>query len=589
MKNKLFILNLFIAAMLILGSTALQSQWSSNPQTNLKICDINTSQLLPKVAATSDGGCFISWFDGRSGSYRVYLQRLNAQGVKQFAEDGLLVSANPQNGFLGDYDLKADAQDNALLVFSDIRNSGSDTIANPFAYKISSSGQFLWGPNGVTLTTLYTKYQVWPKIAPLSDGSYAVVWWFINTAENNTWFTMQRLSSAGAPQFANPIDVKDPGNKRYQYPDVVAAENGNYIVSWAYGPKDTTGSFIPDNISVFSMKYNSSGSPVWNTLATVYTNTGNRLPIYCVPRIYPDGSGGALYSFFTSESNVLYARAHRFNASGQALFPANGVEGSVNNQFIHVDPYIAYMKQTGETYMFWIQANASTQDLQAIFGQSFSPSGARLWGNNGKGFSALDTFSVFGVSCHAKDTNVVVTYSKAYINATTYGFRVGRAGQLIWPQPGVIEMSSVASPKSGMVTSMSQSGMIAGAWLDGRNASQFGRGGIYAQNLNYNGTIGPVGIAQTSTEIPGSFELRQNYPNPFNGQTVIEFSVNVAGMTSLEIFDMLGRRIAEPFRQNLQAGSYSYSFSTAGLTSGVYLYRLTSGDNRLVRKMTLTR
>lgn len=584
---KSFALSPVLIFLLLFPAIQADSQWSSNPQVNLQICDVNTAQLLQKIAVTSDGGCFISWFDGRSGEYRVYIQRLNAQGVKQFPENGLLVSDNPQNSFLGDYDLKVDAQDNALLVFSDIRNSSGDTIANPFAYKISSTGQFLWGANGVTLTNQFTKYQVWPKIAPLSDGSAAVVWWFINSSERNSWFTMQRISSGGVTQFANPIDVKDPGNKRYQYPDVIAAENGNYIVSWVYGPKDTTGSFVPDNISIFSMKYNSSGNPVWNNLATVYNNTGNRVPIYCVPGIYSDGNGGALYSYFTAEDNVLYARAHRFSSSGQPLFPSNGVEGSTNNMFFHVDPYIAFMNQTNETYMFWTEADAATQDHQSIFGQAFSSNGTRLWGNNGKSFAPLDTFSVYGVSCHAKDTNVVVTYSKSYLNAVTYGFRAGRAGQLIWPNSGVVELSSIASPKSGAQTSMTSSGMIAAAWIDGRNATQFGDGGVYAQNLNFNGSIGPVSINQLSSVVPESFVLEQNYPNPFNGQTVIRFSISVAGMTSLQIFDMLGRRIAEPFSTFLSPGGYSYKFDSNELSAGVYVYRLTTGAESKTKTFTL--
>src|SRR6185436_15841746 len=136
------------------------------------------------------------------------------------------------------------ANDNAILVFSDKRNSPSDTILNPFAYKISSSGQFLWGPDGVSISSNASAYQVWPKTAVLTDGSVIVVWWYINSAQRNTWITIQKLNSAGVPQFANPINIQDPGNKCYSYPAVVQSENGNYILSWVYGPKDTVGSFI---------------------------------------------------------------------------------------------------------------------------------------------------------------------------------------------------------------------------------------------------------------------------------------------------------------------------------------------------------
>ncbi len=65
--------------LLALVSTA-QALWSPDSTANLQICDLTGEQVLPKIAATSDGGCFISWFDQRSGSYCVYLQRLDYQG-----------------------------------------------------------------------------------------------------------------------------------------------------------------------------------------------------------------------------------------------------------------------------------------------------------------------------------------------------------------------------------------------------------------------------------------------------------------------------------------------------------------------------
>ena len=120
----------------------LFSQWSSNPNQNLQVCDASGEQLLPKIGNTSDNGCFIAWFDNRSNGYAVYVQRLNALGEKQFTDDGLLVSNFPQSSSLVDWDMIVDDSDNAIIVFTDTRNGGS---INPFSYKISSSGNFLWG------------------------------------------------------------------------------------------------------------------------------------------------------------------------------------------------------------------------------------------------------------------------------------------------------------------------------------------------------------------------------------------------------------------------------------------------------------
>ena len=591
MKTKspsLFFIKVFI--IFLMNTNFIFSQWSSDPSVNLQICDLGNTQTLPKISPTSDGGCFICWFDSRNnGQYKVYLQRLNANGQKQFAADGLLVSDKPQNSFLGDYDMKTDANDNAVIVFSDRRNSPGDTILNPFAYKISSTGQFLWGPDGVTISSSASAYQVWPKTAVLTDGSVIVVWWYINSAQRNSWVTMQKLNSAGVPQFTSPINIQDPGGKRYQYPDVVQSDNGSYILSWVYGPKDTVGSFIPDNITIFTNKCDANGNLLWGANhKTVYTNTGNHVPIYSVPRIYPDGNGGALYSYFTTEADVIYSSAQRFNSSGNNLFPANGSVSAVSSQYFHVEPYLAYMPGSDETFLFWTEADAATQDHQAIFGQKFSSTGARLWGDNGKGYSALDTASIYGISCFAKDTNVVVAYADGNFSgnsASLKGFRVGRSGAYSWNSEPVL--SNVHSGKGYVSGAFTTSGMTILTWEDNRNSGIGEGGGIYAQNLNYNGSLGPVGITQISTSVPDDFSLRQNYPNPFNNSTVIEFDIKLSGNYVLEIYNGIGQKTGELMNEQKSPGSYRINYNAGNLSSGIYFYKLSSDKVNIIKKFIL--
>ena len=117
---------------------------------NLALADRPGEQVIPLVAGTSDGGMYVAWFDNSGGSYAVYLQRLDRDGVEQFAHDGILISNQPQDTALFGWDLTADSSDHAVLVFSDLRNgSGSLDIA---AYRIAPDGTFVWGPNGVSLS-----------------------------------------------------------------------------------------------------------------------------------------------------------------------------------------------------------------------------------------------------------------------------------------------------------------------------------------------------------------------------------------------------------------------------------------------------
>ena len=94
-------------------------------------------------------------------------------------------------------------------------------------------------------------------------------------------------------------------------------------------------------------------------------------------------------------------------------------------------------------------------------------------------------------------------------------------------------------------------------------------------------------VEQTGHEIR-EFALSQNYPNPFNPTTTIQFSLPAfTSDVRLEVFDLLGRSVAVLATGSMDAGQYSVRFEGAGLSSGMYLYRLQAGEQVSIRKMIL--
>ena len=87
--------------------------------------------------------------------------------------------------------------------------------------------------------------------------------------------------------------------------------------------------------------------------------------------------------------------------------------------------------------------------------------------------------------------------------------------------------------------------------------------------------------------IPELFEVAQNYPNPFNPSTTISFSIPEKSEVSIQIYNMLGQKVYTLVNENLEAGKYSYNFDASAISSGTYIYRVTSGDNIETRKMLL--
>jgi hypothetical protein len=102
----------------------------------------------------------------------------------------------------------------------------------------------------------------------------------------------------------------------------------------------------------------------------------------------------------------------------------------------------------------------------------------------------------------------------------------------------------------------------------------------------YNAT---VGIQNNGGQIPAQYNLSQNYPNPFNPATKIDFAIPVSGNVSIKVFDMLGREIATIVNKEMKAGTYTADFDASKLSSGVYFYKLVSGNYLSTKKMVLVK
>jgi hypothetical protein len=96
-----------------------------------------------------------------------------------------------------------------------------------------------------------------------------------------------------------------------------------------------------------------------------------------------------------------------------------------------------------------------------------------------------------------------------------------------------------------------------------------------------------TGVQPATNQVPGEFALKQNYPNPFNPKTKIALSVPRVSDVKLEVFDVLGRRVATLVDETKQVGEYAIDFDASNLGSGVYICRLSSRDIMLSQKMLL--
>ena len=110
---------------------------------------------------------------------------------------------------------------------------------------------------------------------------------------------------------------------------------------------------------------------------------------------------------------------------------------------------------------------------------------------------------------------------------------------------------------------------------------------LYADSLKVSGISTTETTNEEDFDIPSEIVLNQNYPNPFNPSTNISFTLPESGEYLLEVFNMLGQRVSVLTDGRLNAGSHTVSFNAAGLSSGVYTYRLTRSGFSVTKKMLL--
>ncbi|MFQ5870004.1 MAG: T9SS type A sorting domain-containing protein [Candidatus Zixiibacteriota bacterium] len=98
----------------------------------------------------------------------------------------------------------------------------------------------------------------------------------------------------------------------------------------------------------------------------------------------------------------------------------------------------------------------------------------------------------------------------------------------------------------------------------------------------------PLGVEeQEGSKLPRSFALRRCYPNPFNASTTIGYDLPRASRVTLEIYNLVGQKVATLVNDYQQAGYKTVNWNAAEVTTGIYYYKLTAGEFVSVRKLTI--
>jgi hypothetical protein len=495
MKTYILVCIFFSSSILLFG------QWSSDPAQNTPIAVSGGEEVIPKIATSENGNTYISWFSNESGNYNVRLQKLDVFGNIQWDSAGLLVSDHEAMSWLTDWDMTIDHEECAILTFQDIRNNGNNDV---FAYRISPDGEFLWGEDGIEMST-GPAFDAAPKVAVTNSGNAVFAWQADNVV------IIQKISPDGNKLWGE-AGITLSGSNTYSWPQVLAVGNDDVILKYF----EDSGPPNAPTRHVFAQRYDADGNTVWSQPTVISDAAG----ISAWTKVFPfinDQNDGFYIAWHDDRdmNNQSSIFVQRIGSDGSVIFQDDGAEATTNTMRNHFDAHLALPTGSENIYVYWYETNMA-QNNWGIYGQKLSSTGQRMWTDNGKSFIDVSTTYVNPIAARNSDSDMIVLYeeSNTAMDAGILAMRIDTAGNFVW-EDEIVDMCTVLSSKVHPDVNQLMSGQWISVWEDNRSGNK----DIYAQNIQLDGTLGPV--------TPGEIEV---YPDTLffeeNPQTHQIFIVN---------------------------------------------------------------
>ena len=210
-----------------------------------------------------------------------------------------------------------------------------------------------------------------------------------------------------------------------------------------------------------------------------------------------------------------------------------------------------------------------TLRAEADSGWQFSGWSGDLMGQNAVDSLVLDS-----------DKNIIATFTKLpQYKLLTW---IIGSGQVLFDPPGGTYIAGTIVK----IIAIPDSGWIFSEWGGGLSGSANPESIVVNSDITFTAKFDKQTGVATRPQ-PFEYALQQNFPNPFNPVTVISFTLKHPAETTIEIYDALGRKVDTILEQNLDAGFHSLAYNASQLPSGVYLYKLRSGQFIDIKKMIL--
>lgn len=360
---------------------------------DLEVGSLNGEQIVPKVALSRTGRAWISFYSNEGTNYDVRLQHMDLDGARLMGASGMLVSDHTSDTWVTSHSIASDSTSSAILAFNDIRDGNFDTVA----YKISPEGDFLWGNDGVMLSS-DPEDDLYPKMAVTQQDNVVFTWERLGAS---TRVVVQRLSSGGNVEWADGVVILGASGEALR-PWIVPAEGESVIVVWI----DTPDSMSYDR-TILARKLNADGDPVWANDAVVVDT--HEIPFFYDPVLEPDGNGGVFVSWIAIVNTLSKSFVQHIDADGSPTMPADGVPFSTSSSTHQFDPKLACISSAQELVVAWRESDINQSEM-GLYAQRFTLTGDRGWPDTGLVLEEMEDPGILTIAAGSAQGGAVIMY-----------------------------------------------------------------------------------------------------------------------------------------------------------------------------------
>jgi hypothetical protein len=539
-------------------------QWSNDPNVNIALSDTVTlgSALNPVSVSDGNGGAIILW--SRS---QIYGQRVSSSGNRLWVI-GTVVGGSQDPTYLS-YRINpvaiSDDSGGAIIAYGEY-NSRRIIAAS----KVKSDGSIEWDKL-ICFSSTGTRKN--PSICSDGEGGAIITWEDTRNGSTNSDIYTQRVNASGTEMWGSNGIILCDAVKNQTVPKIVSDGMGGAFITWS-----------DDRVAssrIYAQRINALGILQWGATGMLICAAGSDPAAN--PRIAATSMGEAIITWTHGASGTWDVYAQKVNLD-TTLWTTNGV--SICNEIrTQWKPEIV-ADGLGGAIISWQDSRRISFNEDDVYAQKINTNGIVEWSQNGipvctqPGNSSVQQ----RITSDGDGGAVIAWEDQRNGNTDIFVQRVNIGGSTMWTPNGVAVSTAQYSQIGVTLIGDGHGGAIL-AWMDYRRVTYLD---IYGQGIDSTGTLGTTTSVEEKIHLE-TFLLEQNYPNPFNPTTSIQYVVANRQFVSLKVYDVLGNEISTLVNEEKSAGNYQVSFNASQLSSGIYFYKINSGNFSATKKMILMR